>query len=238
MNSGNFSKEQIGRATRRDQLNFWNFTGRVESPEVGFKIFLNSLSSTAWNLDESVVQLLTSQFSTMTPEQVALNRDANEEEVALLLDLMSGDEWDWGKRFPAFDAESRERKRLLTREVESNVDRMNDYPWLVSYLIPTNPRFVKDSLELEALRRIAIAELALRLQAIKSKPPNLIKALADQGASEFAIDPFSGEPLNVIEREGEIIVYSVGPNLQDDQATPLKLLQGKILLGDVMYVSR
>ena len=49
------------------------------------------------------------------------------------------------------------------------------------------------------------------------KYPEKLKALVPKYITEIPIDPFSGEPLKMISAKDGLILYSVGPNLEDDQ---------------------
>ena len=54
------------------------------------------------------------------------------------------------------------------------------------------------------------------------KYPDTLDALAPKYITEIPIDPFSGEPLKMIAVKNGLILYGIGPNLNDDQGTPFE----------------
>jgi hypothetical protein len=49
-------------------------------------------------------------------------------------------------------------------------------------------------------------------------PENLAQALAAVGIDEVPVDPYSGDPLKMAVIDNRVVVYSVGPDGDDDQA--------------------
>jgi hypothetical protein len=70
-----------------------------------------------------------------------------------------------------------------------------------------------------AIAQLRLAEVALLLKAHRAESGRYPESLAELGESagrELPADPFSGKPL-VYEREGDgFLLYSLGPNLEDD----------------------
>jgi hypothetical protein len=49
-------------------------------------------------------------------------------------------------------------------------------------------------------------------------PPDLLTIVKAAGMSSVPMDPYSGQPLRMGTVAGKIVIYSVGPDGQDDKA--------------------
>jgi len=83
---------------------------------------------------------------------------------------------------------------------------------------------VMDRTKLSAQRReaeIAVARIALALKAYHADRGRYPKSLADLRAAGFDLpmDPFAGADLRYRRENQGFIVYSLGPNMADDNAT-------------------
>lgn len=68
-----------------------------------------------------------------------------------------------------------------------------------------------------AERRILHAQFALvAWRQRHGRSPSSLEEFA--GSSSITVDPYGGERLRMVERNGRTIIYSVGPNLRDEQA--------------------
>ena len=69
----------------------------------------------------------------------------------------------------------------------------------------------------EAQLHLAVPHLAAHAYwQNEGKPPAILDALVPDYLAEVPTDPFSGKPLQSSARDGEFVVYSVGPDGVDD----------------------
>lgn len=88
----------------------------------------------------------------------------------------------------------------------------------------------------EAILRLLMADLALhRFQLETGVLPGDLKDLVPKYLTTVPIDPFSGQPLVYRRQPSGPLIYSVGPDRQDDSGMPLKRQAGAGAdVGDIL----
>ena len=86
-----------------------------------------------------------------------------------------------------------------------------------SLLIPAVGAAVQAEHRNEALRRAAVARIALqRYRLAHGKLPEMLQQLVPEFLDRLPSDPFDGKPLRYVVRDGEPIIYSIGADRTDD----------------------
>lgn len=94
-------------------------------------------------------------------------------------------------------------------------------------------KFEKRHARSVAALRLMMTELAVRgYEAKNGKPPMALAELVPAWLPAVPIDPFSNRPLVYRATTNSYLLYSVGPDAQDDQGTPLK--RGEVEKGDLL----
>ncbi len=125
----------------------------------------------------------------------------------------------------------RERQRVLN---DLETDRKNTPMGIVSrLLVPALGAVETASARHDAQQRLALVALAAqRYRGQHGGYPERLEDLTADGAVVLLKDPFSNEQLRLAARGEGIVIYSLGPNLQDDGgAAPDEQLQ----TGDIIF---
>jgi hypothetical protein len=75
--------------------------------------------------------------------------------------------------------------------------------------------------EADARRACARTVLALDRAAARGRIPERLDELVPEHLARVPIDPFDGKPLKYARKDGEVVVYSIGPDLADDGGVPI-----------------
>ena len=88
-----------------------------------------------------------------------------------------------------------------------------------------------------AALRLVMTDLAIRgYEAKNGKPPMALAELVPSWLPAVPLDPFSNRPLIYRATTNSFLLYSVGPDGQDDQGTPFK--RGEVETGDLLPTER
>ena len=94
-------------------------------------------------------------------------------------------------------------------------------------------RFEKTHARSVAALRLVMTDLAIRgYEATNGKPPMDLAELVPNWLPAVPLDPFSNQPLIYRATTNSFLLYSVGPDGQDDGGSPFK--QGKVETGDLL----
>ena len=161
-----------------------------------------------------------------------MNRDAYSTKLQQLQDFIKSDAGDPWSRFRNYQEE--QQRRLARMEAGMNSDDLNQIPWLVEIIRPSYADDLRYQILLGAIQRVALGEVVLRIAEFDGEPDTITvaDALDRLNRSEFHLDPFSGESLKTIERNGRRTVYSIGADGRDDQAISLSM---EHLPGDLFF---
>jgi uncharacterized iron-regulated membrane protein len=103
-------------------------------------------------------------------------------------------------RWADFEAEGRQPTGILTR-----------------LLLPSLTRVGANTARAEARSRLADLAVAVARHRLKHGGyPAKLDDLGPESAPLLVVDPFDGQPLRMIQADGGLVLYSVGPDGQDD----------------------
>lgn len=202
--------------------------------------FSGTQSTSASKRQEQLQKIV---LSKMTVEQIRNNRDAYNRETELLLEFFHSDGFerstavdDYLEKNVQREQERRawEKDLKQLKNIEDVVQEVTKQTWLTELLLYSHEDMISASVRSLARRRVAIATLALRIASLQNAGdseslPELFKRL---NIKESPIDPYSGEPLKTIQRNGVKLVYSVGSDRTDDRAAA-KVTNGSP--GDIFF---
>src|SRR5262249_59591959 len=91
-------------------------------------------------------------------------------------------------------------------------------PWLFQQLQPPGQRVAVNFRRSQATMRCAIAAVAAeRFRRKVGKWPESVNALVPNYLAEVTVDPFDGKPLRCRRLKDGIVIYSLGPDLKDNE---------------------
>ncbi|WP_145352242.1 hypothetical protein [Roseimaritima multifibrata] len=206
---------------------------------------LSSLSSTVDKAQRANMGYLAIPLSTITPDQIQSNRDAFNREAESISNFFESGDYE---RITSVDAYLEQRNQIEAGQMEAfkaamknDADmfkRMNTLPWLSMMMRPVPKQLVGLSTWAIARRRVAIATLAVRIASLQNAQdsealPSLFRRLNIKASP---IDPYSGQPLKTIQKDGKTLVYSIGSDRIDDQT--VTKAESYHLPGDLFFVKR
>lgn len=107
------------------------------------------------------------------------------------------------------------------KPLETLFQEIPRYCVMTRLLTPALGSCAKRFAEMQA--RVRLARLGLAIQEYRGARgvwPASLAELSSPSAPEAAIDPFTGQPLHYRQQDGGVLLYSVGPDGQDDGGKP------------------
>lgn len=127
------------------------------------------------------------------------------------------------------------------KQLEDRVKSVRFRAPLTNLLVPAYHHLFLGVARAEGSRRVVITGLATYRYALRhNKLPGTLDELVPEYLPFAPLDPFDGRAIRMKSTaEGEITVYSIGPDLRDDGGQPLKRDQATAeLKGDVTFTVR
>jgi len=119
-------------------------------------------------------------------------------------------------RWAAFESENRQPTGILT-----------------GLLLPALTRTAENAARAEARSRLADLAVAAERHRLKhGRYPGKLDELASDPAALAISDPFDGQPLRMVQADGGVVLYSVGPDGKDDGG---REYDNKTKLGDITF---
>jgi hypothetical protein len=104
---------------------------------------------------------------------------------------------------------------------------------MVSLLLPALSRCAASTAGVEARRHLAnLAVAAERYRLKEGSYPQSAQALVPTYIPALPVDPFDGKPIRVLQTEGGLVLYSIGPDLKDDGGAALDRAKNT---GDITF---
>ena len=238
-----FEKSQPIQIARSEQLLFYRFLSRVQETSDAHESLLEAINFSVargqQNLEmERLDALMTNQLATITPEQLQKNRNAFDAELQHFLQFVQADTGDWWARVQAYQTEEQQRLKTVYSGMEDamNSGNLNGHPWLAAFIRPPGFAALLYQSYVGASERVALGELAQRISNLDGQPDSLTlsEAMNRLDLSDFRLDPFSGQVLTTVQRDGRRVVYSIGADGRDDQAISLSVGNSP---GDIFFAS-
>lgn len=104
---------------------------------------------------------------------------------------------------------------------------------LATIIIPSLSRSAEFAARADAQHRLIVLGAAMwRYRLAEGSFPADLGKLVPKYLLTVPVDPFTGESLKMAKAQGQIVIYSVGPDLKDDGGKPFdqKTAQGDISL--------
>lgn len=137
---------------------------------------------------------------------------------------------------PYYDFIKSGRQNLCDREL---VNHWKGFVIFSTLAVPGFDGIYRNKVRHEA--NVVLVQAALALKLFKQKNgayPNALDKIAPEFIEKNPVDPFNGQSL-IYRKEGEgFILYSVGPNLSDDNGTPLPYKGFDAMPHDIVWKSR
>ncbi len=116
---------------------------------------------------------------------------------------------------------------LLTTEAEESLAQLSKQTGLgflpVGLIAPAYGKYITHVYEGRAYRDAARLKIAAyQHRARKGTLPESTAAIDDNFLNQIPIDPYTGDPLRLRIEEGRVVIYSVGPDRDDDQGRELQ----------------
>jgi len=127
------------------------------------------------------------------------------------------------------------------KQLEDRVKSVQSRAPLTNLLVPTYQHMFLGVARAEGHRSVVIAGLATYRYALRhNRLPGTLDELVPEYLPFVPLDPFDGHAIRMKSTaEGEVTVYSIGPDLQDDGGQPLERDQATSeLKGDVIFTVR
>lgn len=116
---------------------------------------------------------------------------------------------------------------LLTTQAEESLARLSDQTGMgylpVGLIVPAYSQFITLVYEGRAYRDAARLKIAAyRHRDVHGVFPETTDAIDDELLNQIPIDPYTGDPLRLRIKEGRVIIYSIGPDGDDDHGRDLR----------------
>ena len=106
-------------------------------------------------------------------------------------------------------------RKAKTKEFEQKIRKM---PFMAMQLAPAGMKVLDAEQRTKAQLRTTIAALAAeRFRKAKKRWPETLEELVPEFLAKIPADPYDSKPLRYLKPADGIVIYSVGPNLVDDQ---------------------
>ena len=230
-------------AERSEQLMFYRFLYQLENDPEAASSLINSMSFGSGAKTESeqnrfnMIRLL---LARMTKEQIGKNRAEYDEAQEMVVDYLRNhhdDQWTPLQKVQAVRTAKSKKiagkaRQILSGQL-SDPDELKSTPWVAVLFYPASLYNVRQLIDTIAFRRVAAAQVAATLWSMtRDDPPTDVEAiLKHAGSTSSPIDPFTGQALKRIVKEGVPVIYSVGNDLRDDRAVSAS--QSATTPGDV-----
>ncbi len=217
-------------AERSEQLMFNRFMFQLEHDPEATTSLINAMTFGAGpktQSDQNRFDMIRLLLAKMTTEQVEMNRATYNETQEMVLDYLRNRYDDWWTPMKKVEAAITARadeisgiaKQIMSGQLPEDND-LNSLPWVANLFYPANLYNVRQLIDTIAFRRAAVAQVAaIHWTMTQDDPPSDVRAiLKHAGATSSPIDPFTGQTLKQIDKEGKTVIYSVGNDLRDDRA--------------------
>ncbi|WP_218932625.1 hypothetical protein [Roseimaritima multifibrata] len=238
---------QLSRVIRSEQIRASRFFYHLEKGRGAVESLMevmSSLGTQSASASKNQEQLMKLTLSKMTVAQIRNNRDEYDRDAELILAYFDSEGFQSPDAVDPFleNYEQREQERRAWeknlqqfRNIEAIVQEMVNHTWLTELVRPSHDALISASVRSVARRRVLIATLALQIASLQNEGEseslqNLFKRL---NITESPIDPYSGQPLKTIQRNGVKIAYSVGSDRTDDRAAAADTNGDS--LGDIFF---
>jgi len=149
-----------------------------------------------------------------------------------------GEAWDPAKAWEAMDTYAAEvLERLESPDGRRSISDIPIEDPLLKMLTPAYDKALLRTSDNLARFRLLLLKLAVHAYRLdNAEPPAELEALVPDYLPAIPMDPFSGKPLLGLVRDGTFVVYSVGPDGEDDEANAIEGPAIANSMGDIVVL--